>query len=100
MKTYGCLVSCSTGLTRSNEDRGALLEGVHSFYSKIYLGESIRVTGQEGVSSDKISHCECRLPAVCFHQHWQECYCELCFMGRGLATELLLQKDGGKIGHT
>ena len=76
------------------------MEGVRGFYGKKYLGEPIRVTGQEGASSDKISHCERRLLTACFHRRRQECKCESCFMGRGLATELLLRKDGGKIGHT
>ena len=46
MKTFGHLVGCSTELTRTNKDRGALLEGVHNFYSKRHLGKSIRITGQ------------------------------------------------------
>ena len=42
------------------------MEGVRGFYGKIHLGEPIRITGQEGASSNKISHCERGLLRVCF----------------------------------
>ena len=48
------------------------MEGVRGFYGKIHLGELICVTGQEGASSDKISHCERGLLTVCFNWRRQE----------------------------
>ena len=72
MKIYGRSVDCGTGSTRSDEDRGVPLEGVRGFYGKIHLGELICVTGQEGASSDKISHCERGLLTACFHWRRQE----------------------------
>ena len=67
VKIFGRVVGCGTGLTRFDEDRGVPLEGVRGFHGKIHLGEPICVTGQEGASSDKISHCERRLLTACFH---------------------------------
>ena len=41
------------------------MEGVRGFYGKKHLGEPIRITGQGIARSDKTSHCERRLLAVC-----------------------------------
>ena len=99
MKTYGRLVGCGTGSTRSDGDRGVPLEGVHDFYGKRHLGETIRVTGQGVAGNGKISYCERRLLAMC-HLSWHR---QRVIASRaswaGLVTELLQRKDGDKAGY-
>ena len=56
MKIIGCVVGCSTEPTRSDKDKGTLLEGAYSYYSKIDLRRANQNNRARGCEGDKIPH--------------------------------------------